>query len=149
MNHVAIMSKSFGDLIAKILSGEKTIESRWSKNKIAPYNKIEIGDTVYFKNSGEPVIARANVSKIRQFDNLDSDKVKDILKKWGGQDGIAVDDIKKTYDWAKNKKYCVLIWLKNPKRVDPFQIDKSGFGSGCAWLSVPKIWSLVVQPGVE
>lgn len=139
MNHVAIMSKSFGDLIAKILSGEKTIESRWSKHRIAPFNKVGPGDIVYFKNSGGPIIAKATVFKIRQFTNLNPDKAKEILKKWGGLDGIAVSNMEKTYQWAKSKKYCVLIWLKNPKKVKPFQIDISGFGSACAWLSDFKI----------
>lgn len=70
MNHIAIMKKSW-ELIPKIISGEKTIESRWYKNRIAPWDRISEGDTVYFKDSGEPVSAVATVSKVLQFDNLD------------------------------------------------------------------------------
>lgn len=129
MDHVAIMSKRFGDLIAKILSGEKKIESRWSINKIAPWNKVHAGDTVYFKNSGELVTAMASVTKVLQFENLNPDKVREILTKWPLVD----------YGWAKNKKYCSLIWLKNSRRVRSFKINKSGFGSAAAWLSNFKI----------
>lgn len=129
MDHVAIMSRRFGDLIAKILSGEKKIESRWLKNKSAPWGKVKTGDTIYFKKSGGPVTAVASVSKILQFDNLSSDKVRVILDKWPLID----------YEWVKNKKYCVLIWLKNPKSVKPFKINKSGFGSATAWLCVGNI----------
>lgn len=129
MDHVAIMSKSFGDLIDQVLTGKKTVESRWSKNKIAPWNKIKIGEKVYFKNAGGPVIAVAEVEKVLQFDNLNPKKIRDILNKWPLVD----------YEWAKSKNYCVLIFLKNPRPVKPFKIDKTGFGTGAAWMCVENI----------
>ena len=79
MNHVAIMNKRFGDLIPKILSGEKKIESRWSKNKISPWNKIKVGDVVYFKNSGGPVVAMAEVSRVEQFEKKNLRKLKNCF----------------------------------------------------------------------
>ena len=132
MIHVAIMNKRFGDLIDKILSGEKEVESRWSKNKIAPWGRVKCNDRIYFKNSGEPVIAVASVSKVLQFENLDPVKVRRILTKWPLVD----------YEWAKNKKYCVLMWLKNPKKIKSFKINKFGFGLGCAWITVSDIKSV-------
>ncbi len=120
MNHVAIMNKRFGDLIPKILSGEKKIESRWSKNKISPWNKIKVGDVVYFKNSGGPVVAMAEVSRVEQFEKKEFEKAKKLFP---------VPD-----EWTRGKNYCVLIWLMNPKKVSPFKINKSGFGSAAAWL---------------
>lgn len=120
MDHVAIMNKRFGDLIAKILSGEKKIESRWSKNKVAPWGRVKRGDRIYFKNSGEPVTAMAEVEKVRQFEKKDFDKARELFS--------ASDK------WARGKNYCVLIWLKDPKKVKPFKINKSGFGSAAAWL---------------
>ncbi|MBI1972386.1 ASCH domain-containing protein, partial [Candidatus Woesearchaeota archaeon] len=44
MDHLAILKKKW---LEKILSGEKTIESRWYKQKITPYQKIAKGDTAY------------------------------------------------------------------------------------------------------
>lgn len=140
MDHVAIMSKQFGDLIFKILNKEKTVESRWSKNKISPYNKINFGDTVYFKNSGGPVIAKAVVSKVLQFDNLNQEKFEYIVKNFGKQ--ICLQNTK--YDaWYRSKNYVTLIFLTNPQTVKPFKIDKSGFGSACAWIAVSNINSIV------
>ncbi len=136
MDHVAIMSKEFGDLISKITNREKTIESRWSKNKIAPYDKTNIGDVVYFKNSGGHVIAKATVSKILQFDNLNQEKFEYIVKNFGKQ--ICLQSTKYD-DWYKSKNYVTLIFLTNPEAVKPFNIDKSGFGSGCAWITIPEI----------
>ena len=69
MDHVAIVRKSW-KLTDKILSGQKTIESRWYASRRAPWNRIRAGETVYFKNSGEPVTIKADVEKVLQFDNL-------------------------------------------------------------------------------
>ena len=46
MKHLAILRQPFFDMV---LNGEKTIESRWSMNKIAPYKKVNIGDEILLK----------------------------------------------------------------------------------------------------
>jgi ASC-1-like (ASCH) protein len=136
MDHLAIMKKSWG-LLPKILSGEKTIESRWYKNKIAPWDKIKKGEAIYFKDSGSPVTASAEVSKVLHISDINPSKVKKILVKYGSRDGIA--DIKKYYQLFKNKNYCLLIFLKNQKRIKPFNVNKKGFGMMSAWISVENI----------
>lgn len=138
MDHVAIMKKSWG-LIPKILDGRKKIESRWGVNKCVPWGRVKKGDRVYFKNSGEKVTVVAEVEKILEFNNLNPSLVKSILKKYGGEDGIASGDINSTFEWAKNKRYCTLIFLKKVREVVPFKIDKRGFGTGAAWLWVKNI----------
>ena len=138
MDHVAIMRKSW-KLTQKILSGEKKIESRWYLNKSAPWDKIKPGETVYFKDSGEPVSIKAEVSRVIEFSELTPHAVKEILHKFGGADGISVSDISKFYERFKDKRYCMLIFLKNPQKVKPFDINKSGFGNMAAWLCVSNI----------
>jgi ASC-1-like (ASCH) protein len=127
------MKKSWG-LTEKILSGEKKIESRWYMSKSAPWDRISEGDTVYFKNSGEPVRIRAQVEKVLQFSNLNPQKVKEILDEYGGLDGIEMSDLEKFFNLFKNKKYCMLIFLKGAKEIEPFNINKKGFGSMSAWI---------------
>ena len=138
MDHLAIMKKSWG-LTEKILSGEKKIESRWYKNKYRPWDRIKSGDIVYFKNSGEPVKFKVRVSKAVQFANLTPAKVKGILKKYGEADGIEEEKITEFFKKFKNKKYCVLVFLKNPMEIKPFEIDKTGFGAMAAWITVDSI----------
>jgi ASC-1-like (ASCH) protein len=138
MDHVAIMKKSWG-LLPQILSGHKTIETRSYENRCAPWEKIKIGETVFFKNSGEPVTVQAEVEKIMQFENLTPSKIKTILKEYGRADGIEKEKIGEFFKLFKNKKYCLLIFLKNPTPVKPFDINKSGFGSMSAWLTTPNI----------
>lgn len=138
MEHVAIMKKSWG-LIPKILSGEKIIESRWYKNKSAPWGRIQKGDKIYFKNSGELVTIKTEVEKVITFSDLTPQKVKQILDKYGDNDGIEKDKIKSFFKLFKDKKYCILIFLKNPREVKPFNINKKGFGVMSAWISVNDI----------
>lgn len=138
MDHVAIMKKSW-KLIPKILDGRKKIESRWGINKCAPWGKVKVGDRVYFKNSGEPVTCVSQVLKIKEFENLNLQKIREIFNKYGGDAGISADNIENIVKWAEKKRYCTLIYLKKSKKVKPFDIDKSGFGSGCAWITVKDI----------
>lgn len=131
--HVAIMKRSWG-LLPKILSGEKKIESRWYLNKSRPWGKISSGDEVHFKNSGEPVTVKAVVDKVLSFENLTPTKVKEILEKYGKDDGIAKEDIPYYYNLFKTKRYCLLIFLKKVEKVAPFNVNKTGFGAMAAWL---------------
>src|SRR5438445_447710 len=139
MYHIAIMKKSWG-LIEKILSGEKIIESRWYKTKHILWDKIDKGDMVYFKNSGEPISVQAKVEKILQLSDLTTEKVLKLLKIYGRDDGIPDDKIPFYFHLFKDKKYCLLIFLKNVRKIDkPFQINKKGFGAMAAWISVEDI----------
>jgi len=138
MDHLAIMRKSW-KLTQKILSGKKKIESRWYKARYAPWDKIKAGETVYFKDSGEPVTIKAEVDNVLQFSNLSPEKIKEILEKYGDDDGIEKEDVPKFFELFKDKKYCMLIFLKNPQNIEPFEINKAGFGLMSAWISVDNI----------
>lgn len=135
MHHIAIMKKSWG-LIPKILSGEKSIESRWYKTRRAPWNAIAPGDTVFFKNAGEAVTAQATVAGVRQFALHGAADAAAIIKKFGKAICLVEDDPKK---WKPLPRYAILIFLKDPNPVRPFAIDKSGFGSATARIAVPDI----------
>src|SRR3989344_2410617 len=138
MNHIAIMKKSWG-LTNKIINGEKKIESRWHNSKYPPWNRIKNNEIVCFKNSGEPVTIKAEVLDVLQFSNLNQKKVKELLFRYGKDDGLETKEIPHFYSLFKDKKYCILIFLKNPKKIEPFEINKRGFGSMSAWLCVNNI----------
>lgn len=129
MDHVAIMKPSW-KLLPKILTGEKTIESRWYQTKRAPWDKIFAGDMVYFKNSGEPVTVKAKVKKVLQFKSLTPQKIKKIINVYGRRIGITTA--------PPNKRFCILIFLENPEEIRPFEVDKTGFGAMTAWLTLSR-----------
>lgn len=138
MDHLAIMKKSWR-LKEKILTGRKSIESRWYSTKYPPFDRIKKGDTVYFKDSSEPVTVKAEVSVVKQFSDLSPDKVRDILNEYGKLDGIEGDEINKYFEMFKDKKYCILVFLENPVPVKPFKVDKKGYGMMSSWLCLKNI----------
>ena len=138
MEHIAIMKKSWG-LTQKILTGQKKIESRWYKVKYVPWDRIKSGEVVYFKDSGEPVTVKTEVDKVIQFSDLIPEKVREILYQYGQADGLGIDNIPEFFEIFKDKKYCILIFLKNPQRIVPFEINKTGFGAMSAWISVNNV----------
>ena len=143
MHHLAIMNKSW-KLIPKILSSQKTIESRWYQTRRAPWNTIKAGDTVYFKNSGEPVTAQADVSKVLQFELKTEADARKIVREYGKEICI-VNPNPKT--WGKLPRYCILIFLKNPKPiVKPFNVDKTGYGAGVVWITLKNIMKIKLLP---
>lgn len=135
MHHVAILKKEW-KLLDKIVSGKKTVESRWYVSKVAPWGKISAGDVVFFKESGSPVSAKANVEKIIQ-EELTPSKVKALMEKYGK--AICVRDEAEFIKNNEKKKYGMLIFLKDAAKVEPFDIDKKGFGLMSAWLCVGDI----------
>ena len=124
MIHIAIMRQPFYDMV---LSGEKTIESRWSKNKIAPYKKINSGDTILFKLTGKPATAMAKVEKV-EFYELTPQIAEEIKLQYGMQ--IGTDKFEDLNKYA-NKNYCTLIWLTQVKQIESTNVPKS---HGAGWI---------------
>lgn len=124
MQHIAILRQPFFDMV---LSGEKTIESRWSMNKVAPYGKVSVGDEILLKETGKDVTAVATAEKVLFF-KLTPEIVEEIRVKYGKQ--IGTD---KFENWQKTlqKKYCTLIWLKDVKPIQPIKVKRS---NGAGWL---------------
>lgn len=88
MQHIAILRQPFFDMV---LSGEKTIESRWSMNKVAPYGKVSVGDEILLKETGKDVTAVATAEKVLFF-KLTPEIVEEIRAKYGKQ--IGTDNLK-------------------------------------------------------
>lgn len=132
------MRKSWG-LTEKILTGEKTIESRWYQKKSAPWGEISEGDSVYFKNAGAPITLSAEVEKVQQFGELTPKRVRQILFEFADRDGLDVGKLEHYYDLFRDKRYCILIFLKNIRKIEPFEIEKRGFGTMSGWIIVKDI----------
>jgi ASC-1-like (ASCH) protein len=138
MDHVAVMKKSWG-LTEKIVTGQKTLESRWYKTRRLPWDKIKPGDDVYFKDSGGPVRVKAKVRKVLQFDGLSPAKTKRILSKYGKADLGAAGIMPEIREYVSGKNYCILVFLTGAKKIKPFEINKKGYGAMSAWITVDDI----------
>ena len=137
MDHVAILDKK-KKLLAKIISGEKTIESRWYKAKVAPWDRITKGEIIYFKESGEPVSVKAIVSEVMQF-YLPQTNVSELLQRYGKEICFEEKDNTKLVEWCSQRKYCILMRLAKVTQIEQFEIDKKGFGNMAAWITLRNI----------
>lgn len=135
MDHIAIMKPSW-HLIEKIVSGQKTIESRWYQTKRTPWDKIAAGDVIYFKDSGKDITAKAEVEKVEQYEIHTIKDILPILDKYSKNICLVSTN---PYTWGSTPKYCILIRLKNAEYINPFAIDKTWFGSAAAWLSIENV----------
>ena len=124
MFHLAILKPKYYNMI---LNGSKPIESRFSFNKIAPYKKVCVGDTLYLKQTGKPVDVKCEVERVEFFE-LTPAIVEDIRLNYGRL--IGTDNVK---DWesTKQKKYGTLVWVKNVKKIKPIVVPRS---NGAAWF---------------
>lgn len=124
MKHIAILKQPFFDMV---LNGEKTIESRWSVHKVAPYNKVQVGDEILLKETGKDVTATAIVKNVRYYE-LTPQVVEDIRIKFGKEIGT---DKFENWQSTLQKKYCTLIWLENVKKIEPVKVPRS---NGAGWI---------------
>lgn len=108
--HLAIFTKGVGE---KILTGQKTIESRFSIRKNPPFGVIQSGDLVYIKPSGKDPIGQFRVQKVFFFDGLSEGDLSDLKKRYEKE--ISAEEI--YWESKKNAKYGTLIFIGE---VDPF-----------------------------
>ena len=145
MQHIAIMQKTWG-LTEKIATGHKTIESRWYNIKYPPWGKITPGDTIYFKNTGQPITIRAQATKILTFANLTPQQVHALLQQYGPACGIEPDQLPTYYHRFQHKRYAILIFLTNPQRIAPINIDTASFSKRASWICIDNVTSLAAPP---
>jgi len=115
---------------------EKVLETRWYKNKYAPWDKIKSGDLIYFKNSGEGVSIKTTVTKVKQYEIQNEKQKNDIIEKVWENDLGADSDKKILENYSQNKKYCIVIYFNKAKKIKPFNINKEGFGNMASWICV-------------
>ncbi len=142
MDHLAILTKK--KYLPLILAGKKTIESRWYTTRRAPWNRIKKGETIYFKESGEPVTAKATVQDIIQTDNLTPEKIQTLLKKYEAFLGVPPERMPTWSATLQQKHYSILIFLEKAQTIEPFVVSKKGYGNMAAWISVENITQLQI-----
>jgi hypothetical protein len=115
--HLAIFAEPF---LSKVLSGEKIIESRFSRNRCAPYGEIGEGDIILLKEVGGPICGLVLARRSWCYD-LATEPIESIRLRFGA--GIGADgDF-----WAARQDalYATLIELDAPTAIGPVTCDKS------------------------
>lgn len=117
--HVGIFTPDIAELV---LNGKKTIESRFSKSKIAPFGVISSGDLVYIKPSGKDIIGQFRVNKVIFYDGLNKDDIKALKEQFGQK--VAVSD--KFWKEKEDSNYATLIFITEVTRflTSPIRFSK-------------------------
>jgi hypothetical protein len=114
--HLAIFAEPF---LSKVLSGEKTIESRFSRNRCAPYGEIVDGDIILLKEVAGPICGLA-LARRSWFYDLTIEPIDRVRLRFEAGIG-ATDDF-----WASRvgALYATLIELDMPTPITPVACDK-------------------------
>lgn len=121
--HLAILKKQYLDAI---LDTDKNIEARLLKTRIAPFGKVWKNDKLYLKKSAGPVLAAATVKKVRQYENLDPEKILQLKNRYNNQI-MGTDEY---WHMKRNSKFAVFIWIDNVIKLDvPVKIQKKDWRS--------------------
>ena len=136
MQHVVYTEAKASEL-EQLLSGEKTMIIRSAPDRRIPYDKVEVGDTLFFlRNNGEGLVrAKATVSSVFFSDKLTKVKSLELVEENQDKLKLTEDQVKR---WG-GKRFVVLIEVEKVIRLYPFDIDKSKFGSIDDWIPVKDI----------
>lgn len=122
--HIAIMVEPY---LSRILKGEKTMESRFSKKKISPWNHIAPGDIVILKKSGGEFVAVFEAAQVI-FQEVNHD-IQHIQLQYGRE--LCIDD-----DFWQSKqdcKYATLIAISHLFAFCPFSLS---FPNRRSWIDL-------------
>jgi ASC-1-like (ASCH) protein len=126
--HLVILKKPYLDAI---LRGEKKVESRLIKAKLPPFGQIFVGDILFLKQSSGAVCATAAVKSVRQFENLNPERILKLKQKYNNL--ILGGD--EYWENKKDSQFAVLVWLGDIKVITPIQINKKDWR---AWVVLTK-----------
>lgn len=121
--HIAIMSEPF---LSYVFDGRKTVESRFSMHKIAPYQKVRPGDIVLMKAGS--IIGSFCAGWVQSFD-AEVDDTGDIREEYGK----AICGDNEFWRAKRHKRYITLIQIKDVTRLPPVAIPKY---DRRAWISI-------------
>lgn len=116
--HLGIFTEPY---LTYMLDGKKTIESRFSKNKILPYNQLTKDDIVIIKKSSGDVLGYFTIKEVLYFD-LSITPIETIKSKYSKE--LCVDDT--FWEVKRSSNYATLIIIDNLIKLQPFHINKKG-----------------------
>jgi len=126
-HHLAVIRKHY---LAMIVSGQKRIECRILRRRLAPMGAVDVGDRIWFKQCCGPILATAKAARVRWQTLHDCRHFESIRRRYGkricAEPGFwpTEDDV-----W-----YVGLIWLMDVDVCGPIWIEKS---DRRAWVVLP------------
>jgi len=120
--HLVILKKPYLDAI---LSGRKTIESRFTRAKHSFISQVRQGDFLFLKASSGPVYGQACVAAVKYLQNLTPMKMAEIKRQYN-------EHILGSEEYWQSKaesKFGFLAWLEDIQPMKPMMIAKKDWRS--------------------
>jgi hypothetical protein len=116
--HLAVFVEPYFTFISE---GKKSIETRFSKNRIAPFECIEKGDIILLKRSGAGIAGVCVVDQVWFYHLLPGslDKIKEQFGR-----GICPSN-SDFWDERQSASYCSLIWITSFRSFEDIPFKKS------------------------
>jgi hypothetical protein len=139
MDHVVYVDTKAREL-EKLLAGEKTMIVRGATGRKLPYGRVRPDDRLFFiQNNGDSMVrAGALVSEVFNSEKLTEEQSVKLVETNQLKLNLTPEQFKR---WG-GKRYLVLIQVKDVQPIDPFPIDRSGYGNMDDWLPVGTIESV-------
>ncbi len=120
--HLVILKRFYLDLI---LSGQKTIESRFLKTRRYFFDQLGVDDILFLKESSGPVCGKAKVTAVKRFENLQPALIKKIKEQYNK----SICGTEEYWKSRINSRYGILVWFTDIERIEPIYIRKSDWRS--------------------
>lgn len=116
--HLAILLEPY---LKFIFEGSKTVESRFSRHRIAPYGAVHSGDVVLLKGSAAKAVSGICIVRKVWFHQLNSDKLELIRNCFAT--ALRADD---SSFWEKHRsaRFATLMRIAEVYRLPPIQVPK-------------------------
>jgi hypothetical protein len=115
--HIAIMVQPY---LQYVLSGRKTLESRFSHHRIVPFGCVSVGDQIYLKLSGGAVVAECVVQQVQYVEGSPID----VAQVCAAHPELCASP---NYIAQKSQsRFGTLMWLGPVHPVHPFQVTHVG-----------------------
>ncbi|MBC8376830.1 MAG: hypothetical protein H8E26_12355 [FCB group bacterium] len=139
MDHVVYLDAKANEL-ELLLSKQKSMLIRGAAGRKMPHGRVFAGDVLYLINNNAEglILARVDVKSVINSEKMSREESIALVDSHANQLSLS----KKQYDRWAGKRYLVLIEIDQITELDPFPIDKSGYGNMDDWLPVENIEKL-------
>jgi hypothetical protein len=117
--HLAVFSEPF---VSLLFQGQKKIESRFSVNRISPYQKVAKDDIIVVKKTGGPIVGFFEAGEVEYYNNLNTTVFKNIEEEYGKKIGSQHDP--NFWESRSKANYLTLLHVEKLKEVEPYTIKK-------------------------
>jgi hypothetical protein len=116
--HLAVLLEPY---LKYILEGRKTVESRFSERRIAPYGDVHRHDVILLKRSGGPILGLCQVSNIWYY-QLDPESWREIRAEFSQ---MLCAENPEFWSQRRGAEFATLMSLRNVLKIQPIKYSKN------------------------